>query len=122
MRASKALAATALLFITLADVPSAQNAPTVIEAALRALGADSLSSITYSGTAALGNFGQSRTISFGLASSTIRNYTRTIDFAQSASRVTGFIALLPFTGCLNRASSSRWWGQTTAGTISSRSG
>lgn len=92
MRASKALAATALLLITLADVPSAQNAPTVIEAALRALGADSLSSITYSGTAALGNFGQSRTISFGLASSTIRNYTRTIDFAQSASRVTGFIA------------------------------
>ena len=70
MRASKALAATALIIVTLADVPSAQNAPTVIEAALRALGADSLSSITYSGTAAIGNFGQSRTISFGLASST----------------------------------------------------
>ena len=86
------MAATALLLITLADVPSAQNAPTVIEAALRAMGADSLSSITYSGTAAIGNFGQSRTISFGLASSIIRNYTRTIDFAQSASRVTGFIA------------------------------
>jgi glyoxylase-like metal-dependent hydrolase (beta-lactamase superfamily II) len=80
------------MIIALGGVPSAQSAQPVIQAALRAMGAESLNSITYSGAAGIGNFGQSRTISFGLASSTIRNYTRTIDFAQSASRVTGFIA------------------------------
>src|SRR5688572_3692678 len=54
--------------------------------------AAALNAITYSGLAAIANFGQSRTISFGLASTTIRNYTRTIDFTQPASRVTGFAA------------------------------
>jgi hypothetical protein len=34
-------------------------------------------------------FGQSRTISFGLASTSIRNYMRTIDFTQPAAHATG---------------------------------
>jgi glyoxylase-like metal-dependent hydrolase (beta-lactamase superfamily II) len=68
---------------------AAQNARTVVEDASRAIGAAGLNSITYAGSAATGNFGQSRTISFGLASTVIRNYTRTIDFTQPASRVTG---------------------------------
>ena len=67
----------------------AQDARAVIEAASRAMGMDGLHAITYSGAAAAGNFGQSRTISFGLASTSIRNYTRTIDFTRSASHATG---------------------------------
>ena len=67
----------------------AQEARAVIDAASRAMGMDGLNTITYSGAAAIGNFGQSRTISFGLASTSIRNYTRTIDFSRPASYATG---------------------------------
>ena len=67
----------------------AQDAKTVIDAASKAMGTIGLNAITYSGAAASGNFGQSRTISFGLASTTIRNYSRTIDFTQPASRAIG---------------------------------
>jgi glyoxylase-like metal-dependent hydrolase (beta-lactamase superfamily II) len=67
----------------------AQDAKAVVANALAALGANGLNSISYSGSAGTGNFGQSRTISFGLASTSIRNYTRTIDFTQPASRATG---------------------------------
>src|SRR5688500_133268 len=72
----------------------AQDARAVVERASRAMGTAGLDAMTYSGTAAVANFGQSRTISFGLASTTIRNYTRTIDFTQPASRVTG-VAMPP---------------------------
>jgi glyoxylase-like metal-dependent hydrolase (beta-lactamase superfamily II) len=61
----------------------------VVESATLAMGAAGLTSVTYSGAAALGNFGQSRTISFGLASTMVRNYSRTIDFTQPASHATG---------------------------------
>jgi len=67
----------------------AQDAKAVIDAASKAMGANGLNSISYSGVAAEGNFGQSRTISFGLASTSIRSYTRTIDFTQPASRAIG---------------------------------
>ena len=53
------------------------------------MGADGLKSITYSGSAANGNFGQSKTIAGPLAVTTITNYTRAIDFTQPASRATG---------------------------------
>ena len=85
----KALALTAMLVIILSTSGAAQDVKTVIEDASKAMGISGLSSITYSGSAASGNFGQSRTISFGLASTAIRNYTRTIDFTQPASRATG---------------------------------
>ena len=71
----------------------AQDAKAVVERAIQATGSAGLTSITYSGLAANANFGQSRTISFGLASTSIRSYTRTIDFSQPASRATG--ATLP---------------------------
>ena len=71
----------------------AQDAKAVVERAIQATGSAGLTSITYSGVAANANFGQSRTISFGLASTSIRSYTRTIDFSQPASRATG--ATLP---------------------------
>jgi len=66
-----------------------QDARAVIDAAAKAMGTTGLSAITYAGTAAQGNFGQSRTISFGLASTSIRSYARTIDFTVPASRAVG---------------------------------
>jgi glyoxylase-like metal-dependent hydrolase (beta-lactamase superfamily II) len=85
----KAPAATALLTAMLSTVAAADDAKATIEEATKALGAAGLTSITFSGAAASGNFGQSRTISFRLASTSIRNYTRTIDFTVPASRATG---------------------------------
>ena len=85
----KTSVAIALAWTMLPVAASAQDAKTVLDEALKAMGASGLTSITYSGSAGTGNFGQSRTISFGLASTSIRNYTRTIDFTQPASRVTG---------------------------------
>ena len=68
---------------------AAQDAAAVVADATRAMGMSELKAITFSGNAATGNFGQSRTISFGLSSTSIPNYTRTIDFARSASLATG---------------------------------
>ncbi len=82
-------AMTALLVTTLSVSAAAQDAKTVVENASRAMGAAGVNSVVYSGGAATGNFGQSRTISFGLASTTIRNYTRAIDFSTPASHATG---------------------------------
>ena len=53
------------------------------------MGADGLKSITYSGSATTGNFGQSQNIAGPLAVTSITNYTRTIDFGQPASRASG---------------------------------
>jgi glyoxylase-like metal-dependent hydrolase (beta-lactamase superfamily II) len=86
---TKTCAATVLVLAVMAAPAAGQDAKTVIDEASRAMGITGLNAITYSGTAAHGNFGQSRTISFGLASTTIRNYTRTIDFRQPASYATG---------------------------------
>src|SRR5688500_11670967 len=86
----KTLALAALLLTTiLCAGASAQDARTVVDGAVTAMGMGGLTSITYFGVAAQGNFGQSRTISFGLASTSISDYVRTIDFAQPASRATG---------------------------------
>ena len=83
--------AAALIVTTLTTAQAAgdDSAKKVIDEASKAMGVVGLNSITYAGTAAAGNFGQSRTISFGLASTAIRNYVRTIDFTQPASRATG---------------------------------
>jgi glyoxylase-like metal-dependent hydrolase (beta-lactamase superfamily II) len=82
-------ALSALLWILVSATAAAQDAKTVVENALRAMGAANLSAIVYSGEAAYGNFGQSRTISFGLSSTSVRNYTRAIDFTRPALRETG---------------------------------
>jgi glyoxylase-like metal-dependent hydrolase (beta-lactamase superfamily II) len=68
---------------------SAQDATAVVAEATRAMGMTGLKSLTFGGSAASGNFGQSRTISFGLASTAIPNYIRTIDFERPASLATG---------------------------------
>ena len=68
----KRRAAATLIVALLPACAFAEDARTVLEAAVKAMGTNGLDSITISGTAALGNFGQSRTISFGLASTSIR--------------------------------------------------
>jgi len=85
----KTLAAAALLLTVPSVSAVAQDAARVVEDVSRAMGAADLGSITYSGSAASGNFGQSKNISFRLASTAIRNYTRTIDFMAPSSRATG---------------------------------
>jgi glyoxylase-like metal-dependent hydrolase (beta-lactamase superfamily II) len=87
----KARASAAVVFVALSAAPAAaaDDTKAVIEAASRAMGVVGMQSITFSGAAAVGNFGQSRTISFGLASTSIRNYVRTIDFSVPASHATG---------------------------------
>ena len=75
-----------------------QNASSVVGAASKAMGVDTLNSITYSGTARSGAFGQSKSIGepMGPVNLTqITQYTRTINFGQPAdptalvSRATG---------------------------------
>ena len=81
-----------LLFaaVTAIGLPAAiagQGAPPVVSAAAKAMGIDSLTSITYSGTARTGAFGQSKSIGepMGAVNLTqITGYTRTITFAPSA--------------------------------------
>src|SRR5687768_13661783 len=71
---------------------AAQNAATVIASASKAMGADNLSSISYSGSAQNANFGQSKNIGTPWAPTgitRITTYTRTIDLNQPASRAFG---------------------------------
>ncbi len=85
----RTLAAAAALVTVLSVGTAAQDAKTVVTNATKAMGADSLASITYSGSARNGNFGQSTAIAGPLAFTTISNYTRAIDLGQPASRATG---------------------------------
>src|SRR5688500_10271175 len=78
----------AALFLTLSTGAAAQNASSVIAAASKAMGADTLTSITISGSARNGQFGQSKDIGepLGPANATlIKDYTRTINFAPPAA-------------------------------------
>jgi glyoxylase-like metal-dependent hydrolase (beta-lactamase superfamily II) len=81
------LAPAAVVLIVISLDLAAQDAASIVNAASKALG--DVGSITYSGTASTGNFGQSKNINGPLALTTVTNYTRTIDFAQPASRATG---------------------------------
>jgi glyoxylase-like metal-dependent hydrolase (beta-lactamase superfamily II) len=88
----------ATLLAVLPAAASAQSAAPVLAAASKAMGADSLTSITYSGSARNGAFGQSKAIGqpMGPVNVTrITQYTRTINFATPSdgaalvSRATG---------------------------------
>ena len=88
----------ALVLTSLSVNAAAQDAAPVVAAASKAMGVDSLNSITYSGTARNGAFGQSKAIGqpMGPVNVTqITQYTRTINFGQSpepaalVSRATG---------------------------------
>ena len=96
MKLSRLTLAALLAFLPAAA--SAQSAGPVVAAASKAMGADSLNSITYSGTARNGAFGQSKAIGEPLGPvnvTRITQYTRTINFATPSdasalvSRATG---------------------------------
>jgi glyoxylase-like metal-dependent hydrolase (beta-lactamase superfamily II) len=82
--------AIGVIFVAVMAVGTrAQDAAATIAAAQKAMGAEALTSITYSGTAANGNFGQSKSIAGPLAMTAITSYTRAIDLGQPYSRATG---------------------------------
>ena len=83
---------TAVGAVMLVGSLSAQDARAVIAEASRAMGVVGVTSVTLAGTAAYGNFGQSRTLSFGIASTTIRSYNRTFDFVRGISHSIGVAA------------------------------
>jgi glyoxylase-like metal-dependent hydrolase (beta-lactamase superfamily II) len=92
------LTVAALLVTWLSTGTATQNASSVIAAASKAMGVDTLNSITYSGTARNGAFGQSKAIGepMGAVNVTrITEYTRAINFAPASdpaalvSRATG---------------------------------
>jgi len=94
----RTITAAALLGITFSMSAAAQNASSVISAASTAMGAANLNSITFSGTARNGAFGQSKAIGDPLGpvnTTQITQYTRTInlvpgtDAAALVSRATG---------------------------------
>jgi glyoxylase-like metal-dependent hydrolase (beta-lactamase superfamily II) len=67
---------------------SAEDANAIVEQASKAMGVTDLDSITVLGGGGQGNFGQSRTITFGIASTLYANYARTYDFAHATARFT----------------------------------
>ena len=94
----RTLTVAALLVTLLSTGTATQNASSVVAAASKAMGVDTLNSITYSGTARNGAFGQSKSIGdpMGPVNLTrITEYTRTINFGQPGdasalvSRATG---------------------------------
>src|SRR5262245_22694621 len=94
----RTLAGAALVATALSSSVFAQNAGPVIAAASKAMGTDSLNSITFSGSARNGAFGQSKSIGnpMGPVNVTqISMYTRTINFGPASdpaalvSRATG---------------------------------
>jgi len=75
---------------TFATAAAAQDAKVVIAEAMQAMGmTPTFTSVTFSGSAAFGNFMQSRGLSFGLAFTQLRDYQRTIDFTRGISRAVG---------------------------------
>jgi glyoxylase-like metal-dependent hydrolase (beta-lactamase superfamily II) len=86
------------LFTALSLPAAAQNATEVLAAASRAMGVENLRSMTYSGTARNGQFGQSKSIGNPMGPTNVTAvtaYTRTVSFEQAAdaaalvSRATG---------------------------------
>jgi glyoxylase-like metal-dependent hydrolase (beta-lactamase superfamily II) len=94
----RTLTVAAILVTVLVTGTATQNASSVVAAASKAMGVDTLNSITYSGTARNGAFGQSKAIGEPMGSvnvTRITEYTRTINFAPGGdaaalvSRATG---------------------------------
>ena len=85
----------AMLLVTcLATGAAGQDAASVVAAASKAMGVDALSSLTYSGTARSGAFGQSKAIGEPMGPvnvTTITQYTRTLRF-DSAGEPTALVS------------------------------
>jgi glyoxylase-like metal-dependent hydrolase (beta-lactamase superfamily II) len=81
--------ATAVILTLLAAGASAQDAKTIVSNTSKALGADGVNSITFSGSASNANFGQTKNIQGPYTLNPITNYVRAIDLNGSASRASG---------------------------------
>src|SRR5262245_8928343 len=84
----KALTVAAIALVALPVGAAAQSASSAVAAASKALGADAMPSVTYSGSARNGAFGQSKAIGQPLGpvnSTRITAYMRTISFAPASS-------------------------------------
>src|SRR4026209_1864398 len=85
----RTLTFAALLIALLSTNTATQNASSIVAGASKAMGVDTLNSITYSGNARNGAFGQSKAIGAPLApvnTTVITTYTRTINFGPSSDR------------------------------------
>lgn len=78
---------TAALVVAVTGAGSAQNASTVISDASKAIGADSVKTLRYSGPAAEYNFGQAYTNGGPWPVWKNRTYTRTVDFEARAIKI-----------------------------------
>ena len=79
----------AALLLLLTTSAGAQDAPAVIANTSKAMGADGLMALTYTGVAADVNFLQTRNINGPWPLRPITNYTRTLDLTAIGSRATG---------------------------------
>ena len=77
---------------------AAQDAKTVIANASKAMGADTLTSITFYGSGANFTLGQNNNANMPWPRTNINDYSRTIDFANSLSRATWQTYAVPVTG------------------------
>ncbi|HVS25261.1 MAG TPA: MBL fold metallo-hydrolase, partial [Gammaproteobacteria bacterium] len=82
-------AATVAALALASSSASAQSAAAVIANASKAMGADGLNSITYSGAAANYNLGQNNNANYPWPRNNVNDYRRTIDFTRPASLATG---------------------------------
>jgi glyoxylase-like metal-dependent hydrolase (beta-lactamase superfamily II) len=89
---------TAVLFVSLIGPVTAQDAGPVVAAAAKAMGADTLNSISYYGSAANFGFGQSNNPSGPWPRTNLDDYRRAIDFRQPASRATAVTFAAPVQG------------------------
>jgi glyoxylase-like metal-dependent hydrolase (beta-lactamase superfamily II) len=88
----------ALLLAALSWPVAAQDVKQVIANASKAMGIDGLNSITYYGSGANFNLGQSNNANGPWPRTNLNDYVRTIDFAQPASRATAVTWVAPVTG------------------------
>ena len=80
--------ATVLAVGLMASTAAAQDAKAVIANASKAMGVDGLNSITYYGSGANFNLGQSNNANGQWPRTNLNDYVRSIDFTQPVSRAT----------------------------------
>ena len=91
-------AAVALAAFGMTSAALAQNAATVIANASKNMGVEGLSSITYYGSGANYNLGQSNNANYPWPRVNVNDYRRTIDFTKPALLSTGVTFAVPVTG------------------------
>jgi glyoxylase-like metal-dependent hydrolase (beta-lactamase superfamily II) len=86
------------LLVAFAARAAAQDAKTVVAMASKAMGADTLTSLTMYGSGANFTLGQSNNANGQWPRTNVNDYVRSIDFSQPASRATGVTFAAPVTG------------------------